>query len=273
MKNILTIFLFLIILVLETKAQFTLEHTYPNASTIGFSGNQQQLYIINLEVDGEKYVHVDRLNKTLTFYNLNHTFWKTISYAAATDLNPSANGQSLMYISQHLFDLDDEIEVLYCDGNGPTQAITQIVNEDGSILYTFNNSFPAVLENAPQVQLPIYNTAAGTKLVLSLTDSTAQVWGLSGTLSSIIIPNPFEQTNHLLMYPNPSAEKVIIDNTKHLISYIIVSDEKGKKMLSIEDTSDNLIEINVSSFASGLYFIQAFDKRDILLETKKALRQ
>src|SRR5688572_29088748 len=135
MKMKLYLIVILLLLGATTKAQLVLENTYPGTSSIVYSGNTQQLYIIKLEVDGEKYVHVDRLNKNLTFYNLNHTFWKAISYSFTIDLNPNANVQAIMYISQHLFDLDDDIEFMYCDGNGPNLMVTQIVDESGAIIF------------------------------------------------------------------------------------------------------------------------------------------
>src|SRR6185436_5117477 len=83
-------------------AQITLEHTYENSGV--YSGSpQSQLYVWNFEASGTKYVDVDRVNKTITLYHLDHTFYKEISFASA----PTTLGISyIMYLSEHLFDLD-----------------------------------------------------------------------------------------------------------------------------------------------------------------------
>jgi hypothetical protein len=116
------------------KAQVALEHTYDSAGSFIAYPSQAQLYIIKLEVDSEKYVFVDRINKAVKLYNLNHTPWKVISFAGTIDLDPNSNAQEIMYISQHLFNTDDKIEFLYADINANTpDCVTQIINEDGNI--------------------------------------------------------------------------------------------------------------------------------------------
>src|SRR6266446_97628 len=103
MKKI-TLFLIVTFLSVQTLAQITLEHTYDSAGYYFSSTIYQQLYVVKLEVDSDKFVFVDRVDKLIRLYNVNHTFWKSISFAAATDLNPNADAMSIMYITQHLFD-------------------------------------------------------------------------------------------------------------------------------------------------------------------------
>jgi len=273
MKLKLPLIFLLLLLGVKLQAQFALENTYPGTSSFSYSGNSQQLYIIKLEVDGEKYVHIDRINKNLNFYNLNHSFWKTISFASTIDLNPSANVQGILYISQHLFDLDDEIEFLYSDMNGPGMVVTQIVDENGTVLFTANNCAPVVLIYVPQGQVPIYNTPVGTKMILSCTDSSSKVYGLPGVLSALINPNPIESAIPLSIYPNPSSEKITLENGRTLINKIFLIDERGNRIREIENMKDKSIELNVSTLAVGIYFIQAIDEHGIVIETKKFVKQ
>ncbi len=53
-------------------AQITLEQVYPNASV--------KLSMVNFEFSGMKYMvkNIDPGNRYLTFYNLDHSLWKTI---------------------------------------------------------------------------------------------------------------------------------------------------------------------------------------------------
>src|SRR6267154_940802 len=88
MKSKSLIIILLAILSLNTYAQIALEHTYPNAGCFQISPNGQPLatytysfYLVHLEIDGDKYVALDRVNQQMDFYNLNHTFYKSIDYS------------------------------------------------------------------------------------------------------------------------------------------------------------------------------------------------
>lgn len=264
MKKII-LFLITIFLSIPAFSQLILENTYPSASRYASANDDQQLYILKLEVDGDKVVFVDRVNKSVKLYNLNHTLWKTISFAGATDLNSNYNGMAIMYISQHLFDADDEIEFLYNDKNTsfPVGSVTQVINEDGSILFTAIDQGPFVIANAPQAQLPIYNTSAGTKLILSGTnnDSNAYIYSLVGTLANGIKGYTDNEQNNLMAlmaYPNPTNSSTRIDytlpngvNTGEIVFY----DTRGKevKHFKVDNTFNSLL-ISTEDLQSGLYY-------------------
>jgi Secretion system C-terminal sorting domain len=265
MKKIIIIFLFTFSI--NAKAQITLEHTYDSAGYYGGLNSTQQLYIVKLEVDGEKFVFIDKTNKLLRFYNLNHAAWKAISFAAATDLNPSANVMSILYISQYLFDTDGDIEFLYVDQNGSPQAtVTQVVNEDGSIAFTANNQAPIFNGSVPQAQVPIYNTSSGTKMILSggiSTDGKAYVYSLGGTLATITGIKSYknnEQNNirTSMAYPNPTGSSTTIDYTlpKGVNAGVIVFyDTQGQevKRFNIDNVFNSLV-ISTEDIHSGIYY-------------------
>lgn len=254
--------------------QITLEHSYPGASyfvNASTGQNIQQLYMVNLEVDGHKYVHIDRGNKVLNFYNLNHTPFKSISFAAATSVNP-ANVQDFLYISQNLFDNDNEIEFLYVDQYALNTAVTQVVNEDGTIIFTANNEAPLVKLNAPQAQVPIYNTSAGTKMILSATSGNGQVYSLPGVLSALTVKNIENPTNELSLYPNPSTNKITIENKNVLINKIVIYNNNGETIKSLSVENINSVDLDVSNLSSGEYFVQIYDKNGTLVDTKKIIR-
>ena len=69
MKKItLVIFVIVASFSFKLKAQITLEHTYPGAST--------NLYIVNLEVEGQKYIWRNWNGPSLVLYNLDHSIFK-----------------------------------------------------------------------------------------------------------------------------------------------------------------------------------------------------
>lgn len=260
MKKIIGILFF--VSILNAKAQITLEQTYSSA---GYNSTQRnQLYGLQLEVEGDKFIFIDRTNKVIKFYDLNHTLWKTISFAGATDVNPNGNSQPIMYISQHLFDLDDEIEFLYVDTNGPGNTVTQVINEDGSVLFTATNQAPYVFPTAPQEQVPIFNTNSGTKLILSgdsNSDFNAYMYSLGGTLITGIIADPNDDLATLrtsIPYPNPTSSSTKIDytlpngvNTGEIVFY----DVQGKEVKRFTvDRMFTSITISTEELQSGVYY-------------------
>jgi hypothetical protein len=256
-----------------TQAQIVLENTYLNASSLNNPNFQPQFYLVKLEVDGEKYVHIDRQIKVMKFYNLNHTLFATVSFSNAADMNPSANAMEILYISQKLFDNDNEIEFLYGDG-GSSGYVTQVVNEDGSIIFTANNEYPSVKYSAPQSQVPVYNTSAGTKMILSSvsTIGTARVYGLPGILTAAIVKS-VEELNESVLFPNPSQNSITITKSETEIKTIKITDLSGKlvKTIQMENTALQA-DIDVSSLSTGEYIMQTFDKNGQKIESKQFIK-
>tara|TARA_R110002072_G_scaffold256549_1_gene415414 strand:- start:352 stop:1191 length:840 start_codon:yes stop_codon:yes gene_type:complete len=247
---------------LGASAQITLDETYANA---GFSGgilSWQTLEVVRLELGGDKFVFRDNENKTLKFYNLDHSLWKSISYSGAIDVDPDYNSANILYISQHLFDLDDEIEFMYVDV-GSDVGVTQVVNEDGAFLFTANDQAPRMNGSVPQNQQPIYNTSGGTFMILSganSSDGNAYVYRLPGALQVGIEIGSIGQMNDgssLLIYPNPTADEVRIDYALPQgegSGVLIIYDSSGNevKRLNIDRRVDH-VNVLIGEFASGTY--------------------
>lgn len=200
---------------LPVKAQIELEHTYPDGG-INLTGNQ--LFLLELEVSGWKYVLVDRQQDLVSFYHLDHSFWKSISYDMVTVLNTFPTSGEVFYISEHLFDLDDDIEFLYMDYYPQTEPITvtQIVDEGtGGLIFNVENQAPWVHVNVHQQQYPIQNTPNGTKLILSGTsgtDNNAYVYGLPGELTTGMAETwqADRAGASLNLFPNPASAELTV---------------------------------------------------------------
>ena len=108
---------------IQTYAQFILEHTYDSTGYFQRQNREQDyglqlFYLVNLEIDGDKYVQINKPAQTIKFYNLNHTIWKSISYSnVSTNIGPAPSNDkaesSILYITQSLFNTDAKIEFMY----------------------------------------------------------------------------------------------------------------------------------------------------------------
>src|SRR5258708_3212558 len=127
-------------------AQIILEHVYDHGSSTT-TGEFSQLLMISFEVDGLRYVKIDRVNNQMLIYDLNHSLTKTIMIPSSI-LNFTDGFDYVMYISQHLFDIDDGIEYLVAayktDSNYNSLWNVYVLDEDGSTLFSGMNQYPWV---------------------------------------------------------------------------------------------------------------------------------
>jgi Secretion system C-terminal sorting domain len=255
-KTFLTLLFFTVLFQRNSIAQITLEHTYPLASV--------HLYMTKLEVDGDKYVWRDLwINREIKLYNLNHSLFKTMTLPGSISwVNNTI--PSLLYISQHLFALDDSVEYMfvYIDVN-TNMYKTTIINELGSIIFVADSLVPLVMANVPQEQVPIYNTSAGTKMILSVQygGGIANVYGLPGNLTTSIEPNIFsDDLGKMLAYPNPTSGESHIpyqlplgETTGEIVFYNLTGAEIKRYRV---DTAFTELVLTTSDLAAGSYYYQ-----------------
>jgi hypothetical protein len=237
----------------SANAQVIYEHTYDSAA--------YNLYMVHLEVEGMKYVFRNYTDRLIMLYNLNHSLFKTMPLPVIP-LNGSGN--YILYISEHLFNTDDSIEYMYGYKiqNGPDADYRiYILSESGNIVFYADSLIPVVQANAPQEQLPIYDTPNGAKLILTDYFGNAQVYGLGGHLSNAIQPLGVSGTMDMLsIFPNPSHENTTIDftlpkgiNTADIVLYNLNGTEI--KRYKVDNTFNNLV-LNNSDLKSGTYLYE-----------------
>ena len=252
---------------LQTKAQLSLEHVYPNGSlsiTPQFE-SPNQLFLWEFEVSGWKYVRIDRITRQIDLFHLDHTLWKSISFNMTTMLNPNVITQEILYISEHLFDLDDGIEFLYSNmyvvsGIGST-CVTQVVDEETSgLIFDVQDQYPGVKPNYHQQQYPIKTTSSGTKLILSgLLNDSAYVYALPGDLHIGMAQTGISSvaSGDVLLYPNPTnTELTVMIPLMFIGSNLEIFTSNGQlvKQVSI---SDKMLVVDISGMGSGHYVCRA----------------
>ncbi len=229
------------------KAQFTLEHTYDSAAAYNFcaKGLSQLLYV-DLEASGEHYVRINRCGELISLYDMDHNLVKNISMSMLHTDPPYNVIGSIMYISEHLFNLDDRLEFMYVVDSGD-YYITNVYNEIGEVLFS-EPGMPSVVLNFHMQQFPIYNTDQGTKLILSYQNNQAKVFGLEGTLTTAIEVANQELTAGAALaaaYPNPA------DNISY-IPYQLPEGETTGKIIIYAMNGSEVMRFDVSSADSGL---------------------
>jgi hypothetical protein len=269
-KIILIVFGVALLLSFKVEAQITFEHAYPPGAAL-------HLYIVNLEVAGQKYCWRDWAGSRVVLYNLDHSLFK--SMALPTVSYQTNYQRSILYVSQNLFDCtEDYIEYIYHYVHAPSyQNSIVIVNEFGTIIFNGDSLAPMVQLNMPQTQQPIYNTPLGTKMILSgIRDSVigAFVYDLCGTLSTSSEPiglSP-EDISALSAYPNPSSNQTTISyqfppdiNEGEIILYDMSGAEA--KRYRVDSMFSNILLDN-SALKSGTYFYQ-FTASGNIIGTKK----
>ena len=222
MKYKLIPFVLLFLFFSRTKSQITLESTYSNID------DEENFGIITLDNSGKKYFKYEDDNYLLKLYNLDHSLYKSINFdiTSIVDINVYVNTDynQVNYISENLFDMDNEIEFLfsyffYDDLGLNTVEGTVIFNEDGTIIL---NEPDYLLENN-ETKKGIENTPSGTKMIL-LNDNinNANVYNLPGRLTcsrpcsdSTITGKKISHNKSLASdfkaYPNPTKDYINIE--------------------------------------------------------------
>ena len=207
----------IIVLSIITNAQITLEQTFPDS--LG-------LFVINLETSGSKYVQYNGKN-LVKLYNMDHSIFKEINLPV-----PENENVLIHHITEHLFNSDDNIELLiskgYWDfGNDMIDLnFVKIIDETGNIIFE-RDSFCVVTNRTSsyygyeQNEDFIYNTNNGTKMILHSfkeNDLGQKIYSLPGDLNCLPCSSSTNKVlqrlndkNNLSNYPNPAKNYTIIN--------------------------------------------------------------
>jgi outer membrane protein OmpA-like peptidoglycan-associated protein len=160
-------------------AQIDLAHTYSNSAR-NAAGNMGRLSLTRLEVAGCKYLKVDKINQVIELFHLDHSPYKTISFAQGPFV--TTNPCEVMYVTQSLFDLNLKIEFLISgvDKNGDYRTL--IYDEDGKVLLDETDAFASHQVFPLEGQGPVYQVPGGARLLLDYRDGSVGVFDLPGNL-------------------------------------------------------------------------------------------
>jgi len=251
MKTKMTI-LFIALLAISrvASAQIVLEHTYQNVS------GPDILTVIHLQA-GDKYQLIDNISIKASFYNMDHSYWKeTNSFPIPTGFNANVIGE---YTSDHTFSSDGKICFMIQLYGANYATGTEIVNEDGQVIFTEMGFAPQSSSSSPV----IFNTSNGVKMRLISADTTqrANIYSLPGTWTDISTPgNELGNMNGSLnTFPNPVFHSTVTIryelpagvNTGTIVLYN--STGQQIKEYRVDGTFSDL-QISTIGLPSGNYF-------------------
>jgi hypothetical protein len=147
---------------------------------------------------------------------------------------------------------------LLCSGQSAT------VTPSGAVSYTFFTaiSVSGVISPTTTTSYTVLGvSAAGCAGLGSFTQSVSACTGLEANVN-----------NHLslALYPNPTTGIFTIESTNGLAKTIQISDITGRVVLN-HSTSDDLINLNVSNLANGVYYVKVLsnNRSDVMKIVKQ----
>jgi len=252
------IFIALLALGINAKAQITLEHHYSNTKMLKF---------VKLSPTDNKWAAINA--NTITLYNLNHSIFTTISIP-----NSPISPYDVLYISKSLFDTDSTtIEYMVDYVSGHPNGLIKIYREDGTVLFSDSNEmahYPLLISSSPTRPIfdPIVSTIDGPKLITLIRDSIGnvndfKVYDLPGVYYQCFAQSEnFNnyQINISDAYPNPSNNMVTIEyslpkgiNNGDIVFYNIQGVEIKRFKV---DRTFNSLRISILDIAAGTYYYQ-----------------
>jgi hypothetical protein len=224
-----------------------LETTY---TTSGYEERERPNFAFN--IDGEtKFYTLDWINNHVKIYDSSHNIYKTVSI----NLESGYEMRELYLATDKLFNSNSKIEfiIFSVQTDSPYQPSLKLFDEDGSLLFDFENSRGIELFKTPSNTYKLI-TAQSTP---NEKEISYKVYSLSGTLS-VSQENLFNKQK-IIGFPNPSSKTINITNPlkDNENEKIQVYDINGRKVLEkkIVGNGEN-IELDISVLSKGIYNYQ-----------------
>jgi len=247
-------------------------------------------------VEGDEAVYAFKTqesdNRNVSFYNASGELLFFVDLTDFPQFNTSFGNPvgyfHIGFLQRQLFDTDSEFEFVFMIGNGGA-AYMAIVNEDGSILQAFDQSFlgsMSVLGTQPSIA----NTIDGTKMVVTTNpddwqneNSFSTVYSLPGlrwvscctdlSMFNLAVPEP-ETKQQTTPFPNPTGADVTIPYALPAgaqIGMLELLDMGGQQVRSWQvGPAFSSIRADLSSLPSGTY-ITRLTAAGQLVESQKIL--
>ncbi len=226
-----------------TVAQLTLENTYSYSVSTAY-----------IDGEGYKFYEMDTDNNRCVIYNLDHSLYQSIDL----EVPDGQHLYDLKYVTNHLFDEDDGLEVCYTyyeynDEEQYSTYTTRVINDDGSALLEVPGAAYATLMTTSEegdyrfvVYVYDYSVVPST-VETNIYSLAGQSTGLSG----------LPQLSDTKAFPNPAKEQITIaydipENIRQ--AQLIVYNARGQVIMKhpVDNESHHTV-VNTSMFPAGTY--------------------
>lgn len=141
---------------IQSFSQFVLEHSYLDT---------RDVQRVVLENSGEKYYSVNYQTGIVTFFNANHTFWKSVQITMPSQIYSIF----IANISETKINTDENIEIIYSTYSAPNLRKSYIVNELGQVLLVEENCLRFQIDEKLGLSKKILSSNGNVYSVPSLT--------------------------------------------------------------------------------------------------------
>lgn len=238
-------------------AQITFDHTYPV---------NKNLALTKFQISGYKYTQLDAANSKIYVYNTNHSLYKTISI-------PSLGNQIqyISYLSENLFDLDNQMEYALVTAATPSSAAKFYLFEENGTQTMFKDSaslsisFSSAFQNSDGIYFDGTNVKMRLTVGSNPQNARAEIYTLpgsipcyacsSGTLTGVQ-QNTNSEPSNALFYPNPVEDQLKLHYQlpkEAKYASIKVTDIEGKLVEEFEITPSFDYLLLPSNYNNGLY--------------------
>lgn len=237
--------------------QVTLEHTYEVSGTL-----------TEIDKNEFKYYVMDVPLLQCRIYNEDHTPFKTINL----DVPSGYTLSDIKFVTKHLFNTDDNIELLYMYYKTSTieselvyQYGLRIVDELGTLLLDLNNGgFAEINEGSDGMKLLAYQYIYSNSTYLVYTN----VYALGGTVKAALA----ETDPGFKIYPNPASEIVSITmNPWEQIKkgQVMITDISGRTVNKKDiEPGSNFTSLETGWMSPGTYIMSILSKEKIIASEK-----
>jgi len=232
---------------------------FANSQVVQEKSYEGSAAVAQLETEGYKFVVTDAINDKCVLYNTDHSLWKFIDVPV-----PENNFiADISYVSQHLFNDDDDIEFLVVYAKYITSGefsyyeyTTSIVGESGDTILVVDGGGYAFIQEIDdddaKLFVYVYDFSSS-----SLPVST-EVFDIPGHPMSIQEGNNSEYKSVGNPFPNPAGSYINIPyslDESDETGLLIINDVSGKEVrrYQIGQKFDN-IKVLTSGLPGGVYF-------------------
>lgn len=229
---------------LTGKAQMTLENLYTG---------QGKFVLTQIATNQFKYFLFDPPTNQFKLYNLNHSLYMTVNIPLT--YNVSSSQYYVSFVTKSLFDCDStniEYAVMFLGDGSPTYPTPYfaVYRTSGTLFQKIDTvryfNYSTGLQYGTYYNtVPIINTPAGAKLILSKPTGQAAVYSLCSVLPTNIVKNetPFDEIGN--PFPNPT-------NNQITLPYSLPKNETSGKLVIVNSLGQTIKEFDVDSNFSSL---------------------